>query len=166
MMDKVFLDDVSWGSHLPALLACVAATEGPVLELGVGHYSTTLLHAVCCPRRRLVSVEDGAEFLRMFKEFNRDGHELILSPEYECLGDLAQQSWSVVLVDHSPGTRRARDTMLFRDSAEYIVLHDYNDEGLRSDLRPSLSQFPFTRVTGRYTPPTLVLSQKEIPHIP
>ena len=38
---------VKWQSHLPALLACIAVTHGPVLELGVGHFSTPHLHALC-----------------------------------------------------------------------------------------------------------------------
>jgi len=35
------------GTHLPALLACVSRTAGGVIELGVGHFSTPILHAVC-----------------------------------------------------------------------------------------------------------------------
>ena len=33
-----------WATHLPALTATVAATSGPILECGVGIWSTPILH--------------------------------------------------------------------------------------------------------------------------
>jgi hypothetical protein len=38
---------LKWGSHLPSLAACLASSRGPVIELGVGHFSTPFLHAYC-----------------------------------------------------------------------------------------------------------------------
>jgi hypothetical protein len=35
-----------------------------------------------------------------------------------------KRSWGAVLIDHTHGPRRAVDVLRFKDTAEYIVLHD------------------------------------------
>ena len=95
-----------WASHLPALLACVTHTTGQVLELGMGSYSTPILHAVC-RSRRLVSIEGGMEWMNRFADFASPSHQLVCAAE---LGSFATEPWDVVLVDSAPGGTRTRET--------------------------------------------------------
>ena len=46
------LHPVKFCSHLPLLMAVMARTDGPVLELGMGYGSSLFLHWACaaCPR--------------------------------------------------------------------------------------------------------------------
>ena len=157
-------------THLPALLSCLAVTTGPVLEVGIGEFSTPLLHAACV-QRGLVSVEADADWFHKFAEiFRRYNHDFIFSPVYNALPNLAQQNWSVVFIDHSPGIRRVPDALLFRKRADYIVIHDYEpgepiagEDLVRVD--PVKHLFPYWKACQRYYPYTMVLGNKEIPEI-
>lgn len=56
--------NISWkhSTHLAVLMEAVRRTAGPVLELGVGLYSTPVLHWLCYPtNRRLVSYDSDAQ---------------------------------------------------------------------------------------------------------
>ena len=48
-----------WASHLPSLFSCLLATNGPVLEVGAGDWSTPLLRQYCkTAERKFVSIEE------------------------------------------------------------------------------------------------------------
>ncbi len=154
-------DPLAWGSHLPALLACIAATEGPVLELGIGHFSTPILHAVCgAAGRLLVSIEKETKWLCQFERFRTVGHlfRSDIPPDY------FGQRWSVALIDDSPGgDNRAAHFLALKHWADYIVVHDYHRENEEA-IGPLLKEIPFHMITTAYQPPTLVTSlTKSIP---
>jgi len=67
-----------WGTHIPVLAACVAKTTGPVLELGCGHYSTRLLHALCgAMGRQLLTVDVNLKWLARFADLRAPLHEIV-----------------------------------------------------------------------------------------
>lgn len=155
-----------YGSHLPALLACVMATEGPVLELGMGYFSTPILHAICHPDRHLVSFESDAKFAAMFADFTKEYHELKLG--WETLRTLYDEPWSVVLVDHEKAGRRASDAARFTQ-VDFLVVHDAQHPAGDSPetigdqvLRLAGPVYPWKRICNRLNPHTLVLGKYEI----
>jgi hypothetical protein len=147
-------EQLAWGSHMPALLACIGATTGPVLEIGCGHFSTPALYALCfAAGREFVSIEQDLEWAKKFRGVTHtDSYE-------HTLNALARHRWSVVFIDHSPGHgKRVEAFKQFMPVSEFVVVHDYHldSEETISPLIQPLSVFH--HVTRTYQPPTLVAS--------
>lgn len=123
---------IGGGSHLPILMKIMAMTDGPVLELGMGLFSTPYLHWACYDsQRKLVSCDTHKEFMGMFifddpREAgnNYQFHKFIQveNKNWDAI-DLSGH-WSVVLVDHHPGKRRREEMKRLANNADYIVVHD------------------------------------------
>lgn len=159
----VLSEDTSWGSHLVPLMACVTATRGPVLEVGVGHWSTPLLHRYCMAGGRvLVSIDEDAEWVKQFRNLSI-GHHTVNSAKYDtALPKLAENQWSVVFLDHSPGHRRAADALMFLNAAVYVVVHDFAEDVAAGFDQHTLSKWYDVRI-AEFSPKTLVLGRTEIP---
>lgn len=157
-------DPLAWGSHLPALLAAVGASTGPVLELGVGHFSTPALHALCgAMGRKLVSVESDLKWLKEFddKYRNPETHEFTLD-SYNLkrlqIHFLKLTRFGCVFIDDSPGgENRAAHFKNFIVSSDFVVVHDYHLEN-ESHIGPLLHGINH-HVTRTYQPPTLIASK-------
>jgi hypothetical protein len=153
------------GSHLPALMACVVVTDGPVLELGMGIFSTPVLHSLCYGSRRLLSIDEDQTAIYNFCQLMEREHEIRHDFDYRSLDELARQPWSVVLVDHWPSGRRAADALKFL-TAEYVIVHDAEVPEIGPViLKQARSQWPHIQMYERFQPSTLILKQKEIPSL-
>lgn len=148
------------GSHLPALIKVMNLTTGPVLELGMGTFSTHYLHWACYEnRRKLVSYENDPNhvLLDWSKSFVNDYHEVRFIDNWDN-ADLSGH-WDVVLVDHAPTPRRIIEIEKLANSANYIVIHDSQPE---RNGRQKYSQiyplFKYRKDFGRENPLTTVLS--------
>jgi len=110
-----------YATHQPVLLAALAATEGPVLECGAGHYSTPLLHAYCAPTlRSLITLEDDPTWIEAYAYLRSFWHDVDLVPDWDGLGT---GQYDVAFVDHRAEARVP--TMLhLRERARFIVAHD------------------------------------------
>jgi len=128
---------IGGGSHLPILMKIMTITTGPVLELGMGLFSTPYLHWACYDsRRKLVSCESKEGFNNLFV-FNdprevdnryEEYHQIIYVPDNKWDEvDLLSEHWSVVLVDHAPGKRRKEEVKRLANKADYILVHDSDD---------------------------------------
>lgn len=149
-----------WTSFMPALLAAITATEGQVLEVGVGHYSTPVLHAICkalC--RPLMSIEADERWAQAIwkKTQGYEDHELAVGDYDEMIPYFAKQKWGVAFLDHSPGERRGTDMITLGDSVDFFVIHDFNNL-TESAVRASLEGFDFHVAAGN--PPTIVTTKK------
>lgn len=153
-------EQAMWGSHLPALLLAVGSSNGPVLELGVGHFSTPHLHAICGARRRsLVSVDDSPEWAAKFKGYNSPNHAVVCRNYAEFLNETKSETWSVAFIDHSPGgANRANAFADLIQHSSYVVVHDYHLEN-SDHIAPLLVGLKTARVFNKYNPPTLVASR-------
>lgn len=123
--------NISWkhSTHLAVLMEAVRRTTGPVLELGVGLYSTPVLHWLCYPsRRRLVSYDSDVRWAHTHRDYVRGAHEVqyVTSFDYASI----EQPWGVAFVDHAPAERRVVDIRRLAPWAQYIVVHD--TEGRRN----------------------------------
>lgn len=160
---SVLAPDTSWGSHLVPLMACVCATRGPVLEVGVGNWSTPVLHAYCnAAGRRLVSVDEDKLWIQQYLPMRVCQHSVASVRYDDYLHRASGEEWSVVFLDHSPGERRAADALLFRDTAEYILVHDYSGAEIAAAFAPILEMWPY-RAVAKFSPSTLVLGRRAIP---
>ncbi len=110
-----------WATHLPALMACAAATKGPILECGAGIWSTPILHALCAPSKRpLLTVESNGEWIERFRYLASPSHELQAIVDWNVL---PEGKWSVAFVDHGQAPRGPVIAAL-RERAGIVVMHD------------------------------------------
>jgi hypothetical protein len=118
-----------WASHMPLLVRAAQVTTGPVLELGMGVYSTPLLHMLCFDKdRKLVSYENDAKYVEMLKKFRTKDHEINLVEDWDSIEDSIKAThWGFVFVDHKPAERRIVDIKKLTDNAEFVIIHDSED---------------------------------------
>jgi hypothetical protein len=151
--------DPIYGSHLEPLLRCVFETNGPVLEIGMGYWSTPVLHIVCTAlSRKLVSVETNEEWGQSLEsEYPHTRMGL------DSLGELAKSQWSVVFVDSEIGENRAEIVKIFCQSADFIVVHDCNLPSVLGKLEAVLNTWNGTlQIFSTLNPSTAVLSAKSL----
>lgn len=115
-----------YATHYAVLAACVARTQGPVLELGCGNYSTPMLHLMCRDRK-LVSLDNTPEWLSNFSELRTPRHEIHQVDRWDDCKWIDEGFWDVVFVDHSPPERRILELRRLMHRARYIVVHDTED---------------------------------------
>src|ERR1019366_4837505 len=70
-----------YATHLAPLVACIRHTQGAVIELGCGDYSTPILHHLC-PGRLLVSADSNRAWLGRFADLACDMHILCHVPDW------------------------------------------------------------------------------------
>jgi len=143
-----------WATHLPALLACVAHTMGPVLELGCGVYSTPVLHAACAGRH-LVSVDRHAPWVQRFAHMRSKDHAVICAPDG---AELAAHEWDVVLVDSTPAQGRIEEIARLRATSRLLVIHDTEPGRPVYRYDQILPSFPHARVWDREPTWTTIVS--------
>ena len=166
-MEQIFAPDKisqEWGSHLPALIACVSACDGPMLEIGCGHYSTPCLHAICAVQgKQLITLEVEDSWRNQFARYKASFHYLTKQTE-DVLRECAQKKWGVVFVDDLAGSRASRAEMFF-DSADFMLFHDCNFPQFAPALSSWLDSHPCNfRRYDAYSPHTLIVSKtREIP---
>ena len=113
-------------THFPLLIKCVLATDGPILEMGTGIFSTPLLHWLASEKKRWVfSYEDNPEWFRLAKKFQSITHRIRLVEDWSKLN--LKGHWSVALIDQSTKSRTPMAIYL-KDKVDYIVIHDTDAE--------------------------------------
>lgn len=145
-----------FGSHLPVLMRVTQLNDKPILELGSGIYSTVYLHWACFhKRRKLVTLEGKRKFYHEVKRLRCDWHDVRHVRNWD--KEDIDKEWGVVLVDHSPGKRRAVDALRVL-RADYVVIHDtenpheydydkvYPHYKYRFDYKPQERHTPYTTV--------------------
>lgn len=110
-------------THNPMLIKTILISDGPVLEVGAGIYSTPLMHWLCkMLGRKLVTYENDPNFYWFAKKFMSNEHRVKFIESWDKMD--FNTHWGVVLIDHSPESRRVVDLINFKDKADYIVVHD------------------------------------------
>lgn len=119
----------NWGSHIPLLIKVIEHTVGDVLELGMGWYSTPLLHWMCSDmKRNLYSYENNKGYFDLFQNGLNEFHKTYLIDSYEGIG--VDKNWGVVFIDINPMEIRAPLALSLSKCADTIVVHDseYREE--------------------------------------
>ena len=152
-------------THISVLAACIAYTDGPVLEVGCGENSTPFLHYLC-KNRLLVSLENYLPWIQGFEEFNTGSHKVIYVPDYAGC-HLIDDPWDVVFIDHAPALRRKEDIKRVADKAKLVVVHDTECPDYRyEEVYPMFKyHLPYKRyavwtsILSNHIDPALVMNQ-------
>lgn len=120
----------NYGTHLAPLIQAVNKTDGDILELGIGIFSTPYLHyQAILSKRHVTSIDSEPGWVNRFKSSQVSGHlyqceyhDLICVPNYD--EAKIEKPWDVALVDHSPSSRRITDIKRLASFAKYIIIHD------------------------------------------
>lgn len=114
------------GTHLPVLMALINKTEGTVLELGSGMYSTPYLHWACHNKRKLITYEDNPDWIDFARQFETELHEVVFVKDWN---EVKFPDASVALVDHDPKTKRTRSEDVARlTHVDFVVCHDSDNK--------------------------------------
>ena len=120
-----------WSSHLPMLVKALELTEGDVLEMGVGIFSTPLLHWMCMAnKRKLYSYENDERWGNLKTHFETDIHRINFVSNWDD-ADIDRE-WGMVFIDHAPAERRHIDVRRFAKLAKLIVIHDSEEKNDKS----------------------------------
>lgn len=112
------------GSHLPVLIRLVAMTNGPILELGTGQFSTSILDIMCrVKKRRIVSYENDPNYYELSACFISPYHEVHYIEDWD-KADIDNTHWNIALIDHLPRSRRRFDAIRLKNNVDYVILHD------------------------------------------
>ena len=124
-----------YGTHMPILARVVDSCSGPILEMGMGVYSTPLLDLMCfVEKRKLVSYDNDPEWFDPNKKWESDYHEVHFLPGATGSGvewdkaDIDHTFWSVAFLDQKPAIRRKGDAHRLANSALFVILHDSEPE--------------------------------------
>lgn len=149
------------GSHIPVLVKIMERIDKPVLELGIGYNSTPLLHWMCKEKDvNLHSYESDPEWLNKFLEFETENH-ILTSFDFSKIIPINVGDWGLVFIDHRPAYKRKYSALHFKDTADYIVLHD-SEQGKPYSYKKIYDQFKYIYEYKKCGKPyTVVLSNRK-----
>ena len=152
-----------YSTHQPSLMLAVANTVGPILELGAGHYSTPLLHALSSGRRRLITADSDSDWLHKFDHLVTPWHTFVIVEtdhwQSACWRIAEYGTFSVCFVDHAPPEARGPAIVLLSDAVQVFVCHDSQEaEGDPNGWRHILASFKYRRDDKRHQPETTIVS--------
>lgn len=112
-----------WGTNIPLLAAAVAASTGPVLEIGGGLFSTPVLAAMCkATGREFLTLDDNAGWIKSYSDVQPNAMYVDNWDDLE--RTVRPFGWGVIFVDHRPDNARLPVLKAVRGWSDYIVCHD------------------------------------------
>lgn len=128
----------AWSTHLPLLWEALEATEGEVVELGIGNGSTPKLHEYCKAKGRpLFSYENNINWYRKFEHLRTGTHRIEYTQSWFEPIERHRYTIGVLFSDEAPGEMRKYNISMFCNTAQVVVAHDSEKEnhvGYRYDL--------------------------------
>lgn len=113
-----------YATHVPLLVRAFDLSQGDVLEVGTGYFSSTILDWLCSiSGRKLASYETDPKWYERSKRMQSDHHDIIFVENWDDI-PLADRHWGLAFIDHSPHHRRSIEVERLKDTADYIVAHD------------------------------------------
>lgn len=158
---------MGFGTHLPLLAAAVMrAQDGPVLEYGLGFYSTPMLDMLCREmKRELVSLEGDPGWAAGFMGLHDPPAHTIQacrsSGDWASTEHLTERMWAVVFIDHGPDERRVVDARRLHLMTDIMVVHDWDPNGTFPWQEEIKGLFKYYQVS-RCGPHTAILSSREV----
>lgn len=177
-----------FSTHQPLLVAALLKTQGPILEMGGGNYSTPLVSAFAnVQRREAHTVETNAAMHELLKRFSSPFHKIWQVNGYDFapdgrflpradttraqyieiqarfLADFCQERprrWSVVFIDQAPGYLRVPAIEHFADAADFIVTHD-TEMAEAYGFEPCLSAFRYRWDSRIQVPYSTIVSNSQ-----
>lgn len=119
-----------YGSNAIPLVVASLVTSGDLLELGMGSFSTPLLHRLAVDTgKQVVSIDTDINWVNNFVPYNKTmNHKVFCWQSFDQiekkLGIEETKLWGIVLVDHINATQRAFDAKIYANKAEIVLVHD------------------------------------------
>ena len=149
-------------THLRALIIAVLQTEGPILECGIGHYSTPVLEALAQTMdRELVHVEHDSGWAKQIQPRGKL-IRIRAANVFDTSPLRLHSKWGVVLLDQGPtGTERWPWAIAALPITSLVVLHDaeLQDEGIYQYRTRILPHVHHWCLDTRLFPHTMLCSQ-------
>jgi len=121
-------------THVPLLVRVFDKSEGDVLEIGTGYFSTLLLKWLCSMTgRTLYSYESKEGWYKRASSKADDSHKVIFTPDFD-KADFDQRHWGMVFIDHGPNTRRIVEIKRLANKCDYMVIHDTTPNPKNPDI--------------------------------
>ena len=152
-------------THMALLLKILDINDGDVVELGGGVFSTPFLHWYCKNKNReLITYDDNIDYYNFERQFKSNHHKVILVKDWDEVDVKTHRG--LVFIDHGgkrgTGYRRGLDATRFKDSADYIVLHDTELKGQKLYGYDKMwSKFKYRFDWKECVPETSVVSNKK-----
>jgi hypothetical protein len=109
-------------THIPLLTRVFDKSEGDVLEVGTGYFSTLLLHWLATIKKRHVySYESREHWYNRAKKFESKYHHIVFCANWDWL---PERHYGMIFIDHGPNARRIIEIERFKDLCDYMVIHD------------------------------------------
>ena len=168
-----------YGTHQEFLKFYIFQTSGDIIEFGTGNNSTGLiLDCIKNTNRKLLSIESNQEWLNKIKseypESNNHSYVFVNENDWKhYIDNIEKTDYSVVFIDQCPWIARKWTLDKFKDTAEYVIIHDVDYFPVNNVFGKFISEFEFdfSDVSNNYKvyypakpfpcntgPPTLVLS--------
>src|SRR4051812_37753763 len=133
-------------THQRLLVGAALRTTGPILELGVGWYSTPLLHEIAeATGRTVLTADNNPAWLRQFEGLRTLNHQFELvgwwGEFYETQATDSDR-WGLVFVDHAQPIEREYAVRALLHHADVFVLHD-TEEGFAYGYDRTLPMFKY-----------------------
>lgn len=124
----------SYATHQLVLLEILKRTSKPVLELGAGDYSTPQIHDIA--KGKIITIDDSKEWLDKYIHLKTINHKFFYynKEKLEAFYDNDNIQWGLVFVDNGTWDARNKAVKKYKDTADYIILHD-------CDYYPKMSEF-------------------------
>lgn len=118
----------SFATHVPLLTRVFDQSEGDVLEIGTGYFSTLLLHWLAeMTKRHVYSYENRFGWYTRARRMESTYHHIIYCPSWD-EAPFEDKHWGLVFVDHGPDNRRPVEIERLKDKTDYMVIHDTDIE--------------------------------------
>lgn len=145
------------GTHLHPLIIAFLETTGKVIELGMGDFSTPILHELTDYfNRELVSYENNKEWFDNYRDLSHERSDQILVKDWD---EAKAERCGLLFIDHAPAKRRAVDVERFKDLANVIICHD-SEQIKEYNYHKVFPLFKYKYEYSRFTKKTILLSNK------
>lgn len=122
-----------WCTHQPILYQLLQLTNGDILELGLGNYSTPLISLFTSDKRIAYSYDTEQSWVEKFKPSKN--HKILLQKDFTKtewhLPYLTNKEWGLAFVDNAPGESRASNIFKLRNNAQIVLVHDSQEAGYK-----------------------------------
>lgn len=137
-----------FGSHVPALVTSVMAYPGRVLEVGVGYFSTTLLHNL--HPEYILSVDTDPTWIGKCQWMELEYHKFRHVSDWDKLFEIIGLEWDVVLVDNNGYDARFDTIKRLQDTAKIIVVHDTGERHMEFWEEDGVTKEGLTELFGSF----------------
>ena len=122
---------IRMATHVPLLVQVFEISEGDVLEMGTGYFSTLILRWLCeMHDRTLYSFESNKGWYDRAMKKPKPFQKLTYVENWDD-ADI-EREWGMAFIDHGPNHRRQHEIKRLANYAEYIVIHDTEPESEKS----------------------------------